>query len=648
MTLAGALLGDRRRQRGRRGDRGRRRTAGRGDPLPLAAHRAGRSPRSPAARSAVTLVLAGGDADARRRGRPPARSGSPTSPRSARRVTIAVALSRGALDPGSVSRREHRAAAAPPRARLLRRRGRARAAARAGDAGGRAADARPVADAAARRARARAGAVADGGQLRVHHGRARPGALRRRLPRDARPRRLRPGGVRGAARLHGRARARSSCCRSTPPRSRAYPRRDRSACIPGRPRRARRRPARARRCSRRPSSASRATAIRRMRWRSDFSSLPIRTIARKLSAQGEPRLRGVRDPGRDEGRSRCAPRLRGADVLAWVVVADARGRISLLPLGRVAGRTTTLTGPRPARARPAARARHPARAARERGVHARPRRGRGRGRAGAVGRGRPRPARRRRGGRVAHRLARLDAVDRRRRAAARRRGDDPLRLPRHRAPPGLPAGAADRRAGRCRSSSRPTSPARPAASARRPCSTSRTRRSTRGSSASRRGMPSVPADSRPVRARRRRLALDGARRERARRGDAARGLDLGAGRRRGRRPRAAAGRRSRASSSTRGGATERRLAGDPLAHATAVALGAAGLVALAARRARLLGRRGQRAARREERLLRPRGAGACARGHAPAAAHARRDPARARASPAGWRWPSCSRASSSR
>jgi ABC-type antimicrobial peptide transport system permease subunit len=86
-----------------------------------------------------------------------------------------------------------------------------------------------------------------------------------------------------------------------------------------------------------------AAAIRQMHWRSDFSSLSRSEIAKRLSAQGEPRLRGVRIPA-GTGTLSLQARLRGADVLAWVVAADPRGRISLLPLGRVrAGRQVTLT-----------------------------------------------------------------------------------------------------------------------------------------------------------------------------------------------------------------------------------------------------------------------------------------------------------------
>jgi hypothetical protein len=93
-----------------------------------------------------------------------------------------------------------------------------------------------------------------------------------------------------------------------------------------------------------------AAAIRQLRWRSDFSSLPLSTIARKLSANGEPHLRGVRIPAGTETLSTTA-RLRGADVLASIVAADARGRISLLPLGRVRPPETRLAARVPAGSR---------------------------------------------------------------------------------------------------------------------------------------------------------------------------------------------------------------------------------------------------------------------------------------------------------
>jgi hypothetical protein len=85
-----------------------------------------------------------------------------------------------------------------------------------------------------------------------------------------------------------------------------------------------------------------AAAIRQLRWRSDFSSLPLSTIARKLSASSEPHLRGVRIPAGTETLSTTA-RLHGAEVVASIVAADARGRVSLLPLGRVRPPATRLT-----------------------------------------------------------------------------------------------------------------------------------------------------------------------------------------------------------------------------------------------------------------------------------------------------------------
>jgi hypothetical protein len=93
-----------------------------------------------------------------------------------------------------------------------------------------------------------------------------------------------------------------------------------------------------------------AAAVRKLRWRSDFSSLPLGTIARKLSAQGEPRLRGIRIPAGTRTLS-VQGRLHGAEVLASIVAADPRGRISLLPLGRVTGREATLTAQVPAGSR---------------------------------------------------------------------------------------------------------------------------------------------------------------------------------------------------------------------------------------------------------------------------------------------------------
>jgi FtsX-like permease family len=85
-----------------------------------------------------------------------------------------------------------------------------------------------------------------------------------------------------------------------------------------------------------------ADAIRRLHWRSDFSSLPLRTIARKLAAQGEPRQAGVTLAPGPRTVSTTA-RLRGAGLVAWLVVGNGRGRISLLRLGRVPTKKGTLS-----------------------------------------------------------------------------------------------------------------------------------------------------------------------------------------------------------------------------------------------------------------------------------------------------------------
>ena len=359
-----------------------------------------------------------------------------------------------------------------------------------------------------------------------------------------------------------------------------------------------------------------------MRWRSDFSSLPIGTIARKLSAGGEPRIHGVALPAGTKELSVRA-RLRGAGVLAWVVVADARGRISLLPLGRVPKQTATLTtrvkqaGPLRVLgiqlALPESEAFMLAHDEAEGAVSVAP--------SGEVDVG-PLVA----GNRVLTdwhdwTLSTGGDVLRRANGATVRFSfpDTGLRLVFR------PAQQTDGQV-------MPVvvSPDIASAAGGIGGTTVLDFQDTQIAArivgvASR--LPTVPADTRPVRAGRRAVALDRDRRERAGRGDAARGLDLGpTGRRSGRLSRPPFANLvvdSRV-------ADERALAGDPLAHATAVALGAAGLVALLLAVLGLLGRRRQRAARREERLLRSRGAGAGAGGHAQAAAHARRDPARAR------------------
>jgi hypothetical protein len=85
-----------------------------------------------------------------------------------------------------------------------------------------------------------------------------------------------------------------------------------------------------------------AAAIRRMRWRSDYSPLTRDEIARKLAAQGEPALEAVSLPPGRHVLSTSA-RARGAGVVARLVVADERGRISFVRLGRPQTRPARLS-----------------------------------------------------------------------------------------------------------------------------------------------------------------------------------------------------------------------------------------------------------------------------------------------------------------
>ena len=327
-------------------------------------------------------------------------------------------------------------------------------------------------------------------------------------------------------------------------------------------------------------------------------------------------------PAGDEDSSRLRARLRGADVLAWVVVSDARGRISLLKLGRVpktpAELSTHVRGPGPLRvlgiqlALPESEAFMLAHDEAEGTVALAP-----------VGRGRRRAAPRRRP--RADRLARLDALGRRRRrcrAPAARRSATPSPTPACTWSSGRGRRPTD---SRCRSSSHRTS--RRAAGGIGGTTVldfQDTQIDARVVGVAKR-MPSVPAELGSfVLADEGWLstALDagspgeGTPREVWISGDAGRGAPaaplLRSRRRVAGRGGAASGRRpagARDVGRTRRGGTRRA---DP-------------------RRARLLGRRRQRAPRRAQRLLRPRGAGARARGHAPAAADARRDPPRPRA-----------------
>ena len=73
-------------------------------------------------------------------------------------------------------------------------------------------------------------------------------------------------------------------------------------------------------------------ALSRLRWRSDYSPLPLRAIAGRLASEGEPRLAGAVVPRR-AGTLSATATLRGADVVVDAVVQTARG-IDRVPLGR--------------------------------------------------------------------------------------------------------------------------------------------------------------------------------------------------------------------------------------------------------------------------------------------------------------------------
>jgi hypothetical protein len=75
-----------------------------------------------------------------------------------------------------------------------------------------------------------------------------------------------------------------------------------------------------------------ADAIRRLRWRDDFSSLPLRTIADRVAEAGEPSPAVLPFPA---GATDVAVRARaeGRDVDVALVLADRRGRVQLLRLG---------------------------------------------------------------------------------------------------------------------------------------------------------------------------------------------------------------------------------------------------------------------------------------------------------------------------
>ena len=91
-------------------------------------------------------------------------------------------------------------------------------------------------------------------------------------------------------------------------------------------------------------------AIRRLHWRSDFSPLSTTAIARKLTAQGEPRQAGIALPAGARTLTTTA-RLRGAGLVASAVLEDDHGRLSLVRLGLAPRRTGTLSARLPDGAR---------------------------------------------------------------------------------------------------------------------------------------------------------------------------------------------------------------------------------------------------------------------------------------------------------
>jgi hypothetical protein len=85
-----------------------------------------------------------------------------------------------------------------------------------------------------------------------------------------------------------------------------------------------------------------AAATRRLHWRSDFSPLSPETIARRLAPNGEPRLAGVPLPAGATTVSVPA-RIRGTALDVRLVVRDGRGRTKVLPLGVLPKRTPILS-----------------------------------------------------------------------------------------------------------------------------------------------------------------------------------------------------------------------------------------------------------------------------------------------------------------
>jgi hypothetical protein len=85
-----------------------------------------------------------------------------------------------------------------------------------------------------------------------------------------------------------------------------------------------------------------ADAVRRLHWRSDFSALSPQAIAQRLAPNGEPRLTTVPLPAGATTVSLPA-RARGAALDVRLVVRDNRGRSTVLPLGVLSKRPAILS-----------------------------------------------------------------------------------------------------------------------------------------------------------------------------------------------------------------------------------------------------------------------------------------------------------------
>ena len=85
-----------------------------------------------------------------------------------------------------------------------------------------------------------------------------------------------------------------------------------------------------------------AAAVSRLHWRSDFSSLSLRSISRLLGVGGTVSLRGVAIPHGTQTLGVTA-RVRGYPMRLDLFTEDSRGRVSRLPLGEAGPGTSKLT-----------------------------------------------------------------------------------------------------------------------------------------------------------------------------------------------------------------------------------------------------------------------------------------------------------------